>query len=257
MLCTMALAAEKSDFRPFEPKQDLLSLHYDHAPDKDDGHSAAADRTLLDARFDADWIRQHTVAVSGAYGKNAKRFNDKSDAVMDTVWNDRGGWLDAHADHGAAVQQLAKRWRQILDAGGDIWVKEGGQSDITAEVIKRLQAKNLGFEPRRRVHVVQHSDWNENQSGDDALKFCKQNTDYQRIPDANAYLNEKGGNAKFERAALAHPTQRDGWRAAFAYYPTSVRLDFSDTGELLHILGLGRVGIDEFGERYLAPSKQE
>ena len=28
----------------FNRKTDLISLHYDHAPDKDDGHSAAADR---------------------------------------------------------------------------------------------------------------------------------------------------------------------------------------------------------------------
>ena len=30
-------------YQHFDSKSDLLSLHYDHAPDKDDGHSAAAD----------------------------------------------------------------------------------------------------------------------------------------------------------------------------------------------------------------------
>jgi hypothetical protein len=28
-------------------------------------------------------------------------------------------------------------------------------------------------------------------------------------------------------------------------------LDFSDSGETLYIVGLGEVGIDEFGERFL------
>ena len=33
----------------FNSKTDLISLHYDHAPDKDDGQSAAADRTVLES----------------------------------------------------------------------------------------------------------------------------------------------------------------------------------------------------------------
>ena len=35
------------------------------------------------------------------------------------------------------------------------------------------------------------------------------------------------------------------------YYDPNHRLDFSDTGELLHILGLGEMGIDGFRERFL------
>jgi len=38
----------------------------------------------------------------------------------------------------------------------------------------------------------------------------------------------------------------------FAYYPPTVRLDFSDTGELLYILGMGEIGVDAFRERFLA-----
>ena len=50
----------------FNPNKDLLSLHYDHAPDKDDGHSTAADRTILQSMFGKKWIKQHVIAVSGA-----------------------------------------------------------------------------------------------------------------------------------------------------------------------------------------------
>lgn len=41
------------------------------------------------------------------------------------------------------------------------------------------------------------------------------------------------------------------WEAAFTYYKPEHRLDFSDTGELMHILGLGEIGIDDFRGRFL------
>ncbi len=72
----------------FDPKSDMISLHYDHAPDRDDGHSAAADRTILEMLQDGEWIRKHTIGVSGAYGKNKGKFNAKSDACASLVmWN--------------------------------------------------------------------------------------------------------------------------------------------------------------------------
>lgn len=235
----------------FNPKTDLLSLHYDHAPDKDDGQSAAADRMILETLQGKDWIREHVVAVSGAYGKNKKTFNPKSDAVMDACWKNTGGWIAADADWGTAVKTLTKRWKKTLAAGGDIWVKEGGQSDITAAVIKRIQKELRGIDTNARIHVVQHSDWNENQTTGAALAYTKQHAHYIRIPDANAYLNVKGGEADFVKAALAHPKYGPAWKAAFEYYPPKQRLDFSDTGELMYILGLGEMGIDAVRKRFL------
>lgn len=64
----LAFGAEADGAINFDPQKDLLSLHYDHAPDKDDGHSAAADRTILETLYDCEWIKAHVVAVSGAYG---------------------------------------------------------------------------------------------------------------------------------------------------------------------------------------------
>ena len=57
----VALAEERTI--KFNPEKDLLSLHYDHAPDKDDGHSAAADRTILESLHTRDWVKTHVVAV--------------------------------------------------------------------------------------------------------------------------------------------------------------------------------------------------
>lgn len=248
----LTATAQATDKAPnFDSSRDLLSLHYDHAPDRDDGHSAAADRTLLESLHGRDWIKQHVVAVSGAYGLNAKTFNDKSDAVMDACWKELGGWLDAHQEPRQAVADLAQRWAAVLEKGGDVWVKEGGQSDLTLKVLKRLAKQQPELELKRRIHVVQHSNWNENKTTPAALRDVKRMTHYIRIKDANAYLNQRGGNRAFEQAALNHPRFAPMWKAAFAYYAPSKRLDFSDTGELMHILDLGEMDIEAFRKRFL------
>jgi hypothetical protein len=249
-------AAGSDGARHFDQTRDLLSLHYDHAPDKDDGHSTAADRTILESLYGRDWIKKHVIAVSGAYGKNAKSFNQKSDAVMDAAWNDCGGWLAGHTSREQVVAELVERWSRVLQGGGDVWVKEGGQSDITAAVVANIRRQLPDIDTTRRVHVVQHSNWNEGQTTDAALASTKEHAHYIRIQDANRYLNIKGGNEAFERSAVQHAIFGQFWRAAFAYYNPKQRLDFSDTGELMHILGLGELGIDEFRKRFLVNAEE-
>jgi len=244
-------AAALADAAEFNPEKDLISLHYDHAADRDDGQSAAADRTLLETKFGDNWIKEHVVAVSGAYGKNAGRFVKASDKVMEAVFADVGGWLSVEKNRERVVKDLARRWTKTIQSGGDVWVKEGGQSDVTAHVVKRIQQKSPSIDTTKRIHVVQHSNWNERMTTDAALAYTKKHTDYIRIRDANRYLNKKGGDKPFEKAALSHPKFGQFWKAAFDYYPPRRRLDFSDTGELLHILGLGEVGNDEFRKRFL------
>jgi len=252
----LVLGEESGRTREFEPHKDLLSLHYDHAPDKDDGQSAAADRTILESLHEREWIQKHVVAVSGAYGKNAKQFNPKSDAVMDAAWNDCGGWLAGHANREQVATDLFERWAAVLRDGGDVWVKEGGQSDITADVVKRIRRRLPDLDTNNRIHVVQHSNWNEKQTTDAALAYTKKHTDYIRIKDANRFLNVKGGNDAFETAARQHPVFGPVWEAAFTYYNPEHRLDFSDTGELMHILDLGKIGIDDFRKRFLVNTKE-
>lgn len=253
VICTSLRAFEKADMKRVSVERDLISLHYDHAPDKDDGQSAAADRTILESLFGIDWIREHVLAVSGAYGKNAKTFNSKSDAVMDAAWNDCGGWLAGHTNRDEVVAELARRWGNVLKKDADVWVKEGGQSDITADAVKAIRRKHPDLDTRR-IHVVQHSNWNEEQTTDAALAYTKEHTHYIKIKDANTYLNIKGGNDAFEEAARQHPVFGPVWKAAFSYYDPKERLDFSDTGELMKILGLGEIGIDDFRMRFLLPN---
>ncbi len=235
----------------FDATTDLVSLHYDHAPDRDDGHSAAADRTLLEVLYGACWLERHAVAVSGTHGWLGFTFRTDSDAVMEAAWGDRGGWLRAHRNREGAAADLAARWRRTLAAGGDVWVKEGGSSDLTAVAVARVRAELPSVDTRQRIHVVQHGDWNEWLTWLRAMRFTRRETDFRRIPNANAYLNVAGGDPGFESAATSHAIFGPVWSAAFAYYDPRRRLDFSDTGELLHILGLGEMGIHEFGERFL------
>lgn len=235
----------------FDHEKDLISLHYDHAPDKDDGHSTAADRTILESMFGAEWLSNHAVAVSGTYGLNKNKFNTESDAVMDATWNERGGWIPADRDWSAAVEIVFKRWIATLQAGGDVFVKEGGQSDFTAELVRRLRERHPDIDTQMRIHVVQHSDWNENMTSPKELTYTRANTNYIRIRDANRYLRRKGAVESFETAATQHPLFAQAWRSAFHYFSPAELLDFSDTGELMHILGLGEMGIDEFRIRFL------
>lgn len=235
----------------FDATTDLISLHYDHAPDRDDGQSAAADRTLLESVYGACWLERHVVAVSGTYGWMGFTFRTDSDAVMEAAWGDRGGWLDAHRERERTVRELAATWASILAADGDIWVKEGGSSDVTAAVVRRLQADLPDIDTRQRIHVVQHGKYNEWLTWLRAMRYTRKHTDFRRIPHADPYLSRAGGDPAFEAAAASHPTFGRAWRAAFAYYDPRTRLDFSDSGETLYIVGLGEVGIDEFGERFL------
>ena len=167
-----------------------------------------------------------------------------------------GGWLAAHRDRAAAVANLVQRWGRTLDAGGDVWVKEGGQSDVTAAVVAEIERSRPRLDGRRRIHVVQHSDWNEGQTTPAALHFTRTHTDYIRIRDANAYLRLPGGDSAFAAAARAHPAFGSFWRAAFAYYDPGTMIDFSDTGELMHLLGLGEIDINGFRQRFLEPRAQ-
>lgn len=238
--------------RSFNPSTDLISLHYDHAPDKDDGQSTAADRTILQSMFGIDWIKDHVVVVSGAYGKNADQFNTDSNSVMDAVWKETGGWLSAHSNREMAFASLTDRWYRVLANGGHVWVKEGGQSDLTATVLKRIKERAPSLDTVQQIHVIQHSVWNERYTTEAALAFTRKYTDYIKIRDGNEYLNREGGIDQFSKAAMEHPVYGKAWKAAFNYYKPEERLDISDTGALMYILGLGEIDLEEFLVRFLS-----
>ena len=106
----------------------------------------------------------------------------------------------------------------------------------------------------KRVRVVQHSSWNEKQTDAGSLRYVQRVSGYTRLADGNranatAGLNQRSG--KFVAAARSSRYAR-AWNAAFDYLNPNQRLDFSDTVELLYIVGDSATrNPDDFAERYL------
>ena len=88
------------------------------------------------------------------------------------------------------------------------------------------------------------------------LAFLKAETTYVRIDDDNgsnetANLNQP--SEAFVARALAGPNSAN-WSIAFQYLPAE-QLDFSDTVEVLHILGVGTDEVadpDDFADRFMS-----
>ncbi len=238
----------------FNTATDVLSAHFDHGPDPDDGHAAAA----------AYVIQQETgigmVVVGGTTGVySASRYLPESESLMRNIWGQQ--WLDAHGSRQASIEQAARRWVAALAAGGDVWVAEGGPSDFTAAVVRLIRNQYPEFNTRSRVHVVQHSKWNEDHALAEDLNFVRGNTDYIRIddgndPNATADLRQDGSSSitqAFVQTARASRYQ-NVWNHAFNYLNPNDKLDFSDTVEILYVLGIGTnvvSNVTGFGQYFL------
>lgn len=257
----------------FNGSRDLISLHFDHCADPDDGHAAAADRSIIEAEG-IPLARVHV--VSGTYGIQPDRYQDDSEAVMDASWS-RNGWLNADADWNRAVSETVTAWSRTLDAGGHIWIAEGGQSDFTTEVVQELQMEYSANITRTRIHLVQHGEWNERYTTAQDLSYVRSETDYIRISDGNyagngtaglhlKYSSSRDEIDRFMQTAESHGTFGRMWTAAFGYldprvgYPRNDpianyrKLDFSDSVELLYILGIGTNSVSDcatFANRFL------
>jgi hypothetical protein len=266
---------------------DLISLHYDHMPDPDDGHATVAARTVT-RHFG---IKPHVVAGTHSFPVNRKNafpkpFQKHALKVMSATWGN--AWLNAHnynnnyAPNAQAVKRTAKKWRHTLQNGGHVWVAEGGPSDFTAHVLKYMKNRlNYQFKKPRRIHVIQHGAepcskpnhyrLNERNTGKDNLRYVQNHTDYEIIgngncsqkndvflPTANFRSKNKAFNQRFKNAAAKH-VYAAAWSRTFKYwdpvktgnnealairdgvtmkYPWAA-LDFSDTVELMRILGIG------------------
>ena len=233
----------------YDPQRDLIALHFDHAPDRDDGHAAVA--ALMVTRQ----LNLTVQVVAGTYGLfSSDRYVAASEPLMSIVWGSQ--WLNAHRDFNGSVNTVVNRWASVLAAGGSIWVAEGGPSDFTAAVVARLQSLHSEFDTRQRIHLIQHSVWNEDHSSPVALDYVRANTRYVNIddgnnPNATADLRfESHNNGAFVSRALTSNYANE-WAAAFAYLSPSEKLDFSDVVEMLHILGIGSSQIrdvNDFGD---------
>lgn len=249
VLLIPTVAAQATSAR-FDPESDLLLLQYDCKTDVDDLHSIAAAAMLLrDARF-AD-VRFH--AVAGAYGIQDGEYVPANELFAAAFGDD---WSDAHSDPSTARNTVAGLVVQTLNAGGEIWVAEAGQSDFTAGWLRDVLRVFDPTTTRQRIHVVQHSEWNESVTAPKKLDFVRKNSAYAKIPDGNATANGSPG-LRLESDALwpdvlRAPNSGSVWRLAREtadrfngrggrYYNEAIGMsgmDFSDTAEVCWILNL-------------------
>jgi len=225
---------------------DLLALHYDNAPDPDDGHALVAGRVLKDF-----YGLESVIAVNGTHGYQRRvNFNQNSESLFDQAWP---SGLNAYRDWAGSVATSAALWSETVSRGSKVWVAEGGPSDFTADVLRAMPAEH-----RRGVTVVQHSHgWNENNTKPSNIAYVDSQATYQRIDNGNldgngtADLNRQ--SSAFVQAALASQWGQL-WRSAFNYLSPNNKLDFSDTVEFLWLLDIPLSQVanpDDFANKYL------
>ena len=247
----------------FDIENDLLLLHYDCKTDVDDLHSAAAFVTLNGHR---DYASLTFRAVAGTYGIQEGLYVPP-ESLFELAFG--SNWSDAHANFELAADEVSLIAKRTLDLGGNVWIAEAGQSDFSAEVVKRLEVLLPDVKLKERIHVVQHSDWNEEVTSPEHLEFVRQNTSYHKIPDGNAIGNGTPGfrspDYRIKKGEISDLHVKKVWKRALKtgekynarggrYNNEAIAaggLDFSDMSEVCWILGLEDIhDTREFFERF-------
>jgi hypothetical protein len=235
----------------------LISLHHDSAPDADDAMAAAANKQLLLVQGLTNYV-----VVNGCTGPDTEaNYQSATEDVFDAIFGS-GQWYNAHAAWAASVQSVANAWETALDAGGDIWVAEAGQSDFTADVVAEIKSRQPSLSTTTRIHVVQHSTWNEDETTPEDLTYVQANTNYVKIDDGNVDNNTadlmQTESDWWKNMAYNNVAMGSAWDTTLTYflanYDTPGYIDFSDTVEMLHILGISKStvgGINDFATLYL------
>ncbi len=237
----------------FNIEKDLLLVQFDCKTDVDDLQTAAGLATLLsNPQFSK--INYH--AIAGTYGIQEGLYVPPN-SLFQLAFGDN--WTDAHENLEAAVEEVKILMKTTLANQGDIWIAEAGQSDFTAKLIKALQSDLPDISTSQRIHVVQHSDWNEKSTSPESLEFVKKNADYNKIPDGNESGNGTPGFRSPEytqwKSKLSYTKLTEIWQLAIdisneyngkegRYNNEAISdggLDFSDLVEVCWILGLQNI----------------
>lgn len=237
----------------FNMEKDLLLGQFDCKTDVDDLHTVAAFVTLFsNSRFNT--VNYH--AVAGTYGIQEGLYVPPNPLFELAFGNN---WTDAHNNVAAAVDRVKSIVKSTFDQQGDVWIAEAGQSDFTAALIKAVHADFPDINTSERIHVVQHSDWNEEVTSPESLAFVKKHSDYIKIPDGNAVGNGTPGfrDPEFDNwnAYISDPKLIEIWERAIEisdahngkegrYNNEAILaggLDFSDLSEVCWILGIQNI----------------
>tara|TARA_R110002051_G_scaffold137916_4_gene210577 strand:+ start:263 stop:1105 length:843 start_codon:yes stop_codon:yes gene_type:complete len=243
----------------FDISKDLLLVQLDCKTDIDDLHTAAGLVTLL---HHPDYKNLKYLAVAGTYGIQEGLYVPPNE-LMKLAFNNN--WLDADKKWKASVDNVVNKALKIIEKGGSIWVAEAGQSDFTSDWVKKLSEANSSINIKEKIHVVQHSNWNESVTEPTKLKYTQTVTDYHKIADGNAVGNgtpglKSDGKVDWE-SKINDEHLTNVWNTAIRlgneyngidgrYLNESVAeggLDFSDLSEVCYILDLLEIkNADEF-----------
>jgi hypothetical protein len=255
--------AQSEKLGHFDTGNDLLITNYDSKPDVDDLMAVASFATMLrDSRFSA----VNHIAVAGAYGTQGGTFIE-ADQLFNLSFGDN--WVNAHANKEQALEKLLDKALATLTSGGDIWIAEAGQSDVSADLMRRIRELLQNFDTKQRIHLVQHSFWNESVTSEEALKFVRNYTDYTKIPDGNGSDNGtpnfRTEDGSWWSKVLEHPEVGNIWLVAqmlseennivAGYNNEAIEaggFDFSDTVEICWIFGFNDLkDVDAFFREFL------
>jgi len=203
-VCSFSVAAESN----FNNETDLFIAQFDNLPDNDDVHSQAAVGSLLAhpmfrevsyfcvaGSWGNQWNHKHSHKWSYinsnelftlAFGKQAKPTDD-AETLKSARWVNANGpnqSKERKDNFQFASDVIRDKAKPILQAGGKIWVMEAGQSDLTAEWVRKLIADGVK-NTRTHIVVVQHSIWNEEWTTPEHLKYVKEHANYVTIDDGN------------------------------------------------------------------------
>lgn len=270
LLCGTCLSAcdNKNDAEPdllgsFDRNRDLYLAHFDSRTDVDDIQSVAGVATMLaDPRLSD--VNYH--AVAGAYGIQEGLYVP-AEELFNLAFEEH--WSDAHADRDNALDEVSGLALKTLTDGGTIWIAEAGQSDFSAALLRRIQILMPGADLKEHVHVVQHSDWNEESTTAEDLAFVKESASYHKIPDGNAVGNGSPGfrseTAINWRDQIGNSRLTEIWTTAIGiantyngrdgrYLNEAIEkggLDFSDVAETAWIFGFrDLVDANDFFEEF-------
>lgn len=256
----------------FNPSKDHIALHYDMSYDPDDYLSAVADRTIIETLYGTKFLLNQSNRVIGTCGSPCSGYNKPADKLMDYTYGDVGGWKNSLTDSKNALKYELDFYKDTINRGGRVWVKEGGESDFTMKVVQELEKVKKGL--GKCVYIIQHSSTNEKNNGKGVLSYVKTNTMYTKISDGNPPYQKskwKMNGKSFDFYALGSKWEC-AWKLAFDEFKKKKSycskksqsvtkcVDFSDTHELLYITGddlKKPIGINSYVNKYLKESSDK
>lgn len=256
----------------FNKNTDLLLANFDLLPDDDDVHAAAALGCIL-KHPDYKGINYYTVA--GAYGTQSG-YTFISTAVPEffnlLFGPENVKWTNADDDWDGSVTRVKKEVVNVLKAGGKVFVQEAGQSDFTYDVVQAAMADGISLATiGTSVIIVQHSNWNKNNTNKSKMDWLITNAKYVHIADGNTANNGTPAykDTDTEWMTLAKSIDNPNkyaqkyWTMADAicdtwtiYNNPAIRdggVDFSDCVENWHIFNWGTDGmtVESFWEMFV------